>query len=716
MPSETPLDIVESVHEFIGDILRAQRFFWFYPENHPSFAKVLNTLFLHFGNLSQEGSIIFSVSRERLSVGAIPLDLKRKNNHDFCSLLYKRRVQTVTFTPQVTPQELLSFVHILSLDSRMVRHHGGVIKILQDSGSTNIQVSEYVYDTGEFDSTQGSQNTSIDYLAGLSENHIRKFKEFLNGDLHELPMGYEDIFIEYLKNARRSLELIYQAALSRLDDSTHNDLGREIRRCLQRMRKWLNNYTPELKTSILRGLGLVILNERKDYHEYLFKGELTLDIDEVETVRQLFSDLSDDELLDYLLKEVPLLGSFELIKELIKKMAMSPLRVEQLMARFETIYLQKKNQIEEERRILSFQEQMKEITPTEIASDAVYLIMDIYENETLPLARMELLYQLERLIPHLVVSKMFKESGDILKLLDDEAASVTDDVHTIDLKELSRAIRFRLVNSELLKGLKKNITEINMAGDSEIVFFCQKLGEDGLRKFTEFILMPGGEYYYAAFFHFMGFMGDLIVPEAVKQLVEGKPELASNWMDLLQEIGTKEVSFHLQNVYLKVNENLRPQALKIIGFHKDPETRKWLTKIFHTDSDLKIRLASMEGLVHYEDEESRKMLKSWIFKTFGFNENNCQLQLRAIQLAGKNNTPEWVAVIKEVGFHKFIWPLTQRKKVRLSAIQTLGRMTLPEARQIIETGTRDKRSEIRGICESVLRMSADSLRGKERVS
>ncbi len=120
----------------------------------------------------------------------------------------------------------------------------------------------------------------------------------------------------------------------------------------------------------------------------------------------------------------------------------------------------------------------------------------------------------------------------------------------------------------------------------------------------------------------------------------------------------------------------------------------------------------MEGLAHYEDEESRKMLKSWIFKTFGFNENNCQLQLRAIQLAGKNNTPEWVAVIKDIGFHRFLWPPSHRKKVRLSAIQTLGRMMLPEARQIIETGTRDKRSEIRAICEGVLRMSSDLSEGR----
>jgi hypothetical protein len=153
MPSETPLDIVASIHEFIGDILRAQRFFWFYPENHPSFAKVLDTLFLHFRNLNQVGSVVFSVSREMLSVGAIPLDFKKKNNRDFCTFY-------ITPNPDSYPEfgghspELLYFIHILSMDSRMVKHQGGAAKMLSNAGINNIKVTEYVYDTAEFEASR----------------------------------------------------------------------------------------------------------------------------------------------------------------------------------------------------------------------------------------------------------------------------------------------------------------------------------------------------------------------------------------------------------------------------------------------------------------------------------------------------------------------------------------------------------------------------------
>jgi hypothetical protein len=709
MPSETPLDIVASIHEFIGDILRAQRFFWFYPENHPSFAKVLDTLFLHFRNLNQVGSVVFSVSREMLSVGAIPLDFKKKNNRDFCNLLYKRRIQTLTLNSEVTPRELLYFIHILSMDSRMVKHQGGAAKMLSNAGINNIKVTEYVYDTAEFEASREQADKNVDYLAGLSENHIRRFMEFLKGDILDLPRGYEDVFIDYLKNPRRSLELIYRSALSKAEETGENDIGREVRKCLQKLRKWLSNFSPDLKTSILRGMALIILNERRDFHPFLFKIEFTLSLDESESIKQLFADLTDDEIIDFLLKEIPALGSLESVRVVLRKMEYPPIRIDHLMGKFEMIYHQKKNQIEEEQRIREFHEQLKGFHFTGMMAEALALLFELYKNEKALPASLELLNLFERILPELVTAGMFKESLEILRILDGEISSGVEDQYYPEIKEQSHAIRFRMVNINLLEGIKRNIEGREIPPESDIVLFCRKLGEDNLKKLVEYFQKQGMGYELKPFFQLMGQMGNLIVPEAVNQVLSGNSALALEWLSLLKTVRTREVLVYLKKAYARIPVKLKPQAVSLIGSYKDPETRKWILNIFHSDASIEVKLASMEGLAFYGDEESRLFLKNWIEKWVCFNRINAQLQIKAIRLAGENDTSEWVKLLGEMGFNRFMFPPTHRKMIRLTVIQTLAKMSHPDARHLIEKGARDKRVEIRTLCENALRTNPKPL-------
>jgi hypothetical protein len=589
------------------------------------------------------------------------------------------------------------------MDSRMVKHQGGAAKILNDAGFHNIKVTEYVYDTGEFEGGREQADKDVDYMAGLSENHIRRFMEFLKGDILDLPRGYEDVFIDYLKNPRRSLELIYRSALSKAEESQENDIGREVRKCLQKLRKWLSNFSPELKSSILRGMALIILNERRDFHPFLFKIESTLSLDESESVKQLFADLSDDEIIDFLLKEVPVLGSLESVRDILRKMELPPVRIDHLMSKFEVIYHQKKNQIEEEQRIREFHEQLNSIKFTGMMADALSLLFEMYKNEkTLPTC-LELLNLFERILPEMVTVGIFKDSLEILKILDGEVPCGVEDKYSPEIKEQSNAIRFRVVSINFLEGIKKNIAGKEISPESDIVLFCRKLGEEDLKKMVDFFLKQGEDYELKPFFMLMGQMGNLIVPEAVNQVITGKPVYASDWLDLLKTVETKEVSAHLKKAFPKIPDSLRPRALSLIGSYKDPETRKWIYSIFQSDSNLDERLACMEGLTIYDDDESKAFLKGWIERWLCFNEIKAQLQMKAIQLAGENNTAEWVQKLGEIGFDKFLFPPTHRKMIRLTVIQTLAKMSNLDARQLIEKGAQDKRVEIRTVCENALR-------------
>ena len=298
-------DIVQSAQRVIVELLRAQRFFWFYPENHPAFSDLIKNLWVQMMDLLSDNPMNFTITKDTLSLGAIPLDVRKQNNHEFCRILNKRRIQQLTIYPTATLEEFRVFVHSLSLEPRKIRQKGGMSKILKDAGVKNIVLAEFLYDNGDLGTGEYSSEGGSEYLSNLTDAHIQRFKSFLRGDIKELASTEEELFFEYLQNTDRTMELIRQSSQNASSVATTSFNEKDFRQGITRIRKWLDEFTPDKKNQMLRNLASGFFSQDMEFQKKTISSPKGLAPDEEETFRQMVQLIPDDELVEHLIRMIP---------------------------------------------------------------------------------------------------------------------------------------------------------------------------------------------------------------------------------------------------------------------------------------------------------------------------------------------------------------------------------------------------------------------------
>ena len=150
----------------------ARRLIVSYPENHPviekSVEKVLDAL---PGILLNRNDITIGVAKNVLIVGDSFLDRNNPINRDFANLLFSHGIAAISFSKQLTAQDLLAFFAFTALKREQVAAEGGIVLSLAARGVAGIQARPVDY--------SAFQATDEAYLDGESRARSEERSPFL---------------------------------------------------------------------------------------------------------------------------------------------------------------------------------------------------------------------------------------------------------------------------------------------------------------------------------------------------------------------------------------------------------------------------------------------------------------------------------------------------------------------------------------------------------
>ena len=135
---------LQGVLDALGCVHRALRAWKFYPPRHPSRKAGIRQA--HTAMLSMLDGNDLSLNSGRKCFSFPDGEILKDTTHISASLSYEffiRRIQKITFLHDLTEEDLLDFLRILTLPSEVVQKSGGVDKLMEEHGVRTIWVNEY---------------------------------------------------------------------------------------------------------------------------------------------------------------------------------------------------------------------------------------------------------------------------------------------------------------------------------------------------------------------------------------------------------------------------------------------------------------------------------------------------------------------------------------------------------------------------------------------
>jgi len=693
-----PIDIDLEIQELINSTLRAQRFFWFYPDQHPACEQVIKTVKVHFDRLILEGPVIFNVTRNTLSLGALPLDTHKRTNMEFCRMLYKRRIQSMTLERELDFRELGQIVRILSLDPKRIRQKGGINNLLKELNVIHVHVAEYYFDTSE-DTRSGGQNEGPDLLAGITEEQIERFKAFLRGDIRELTSDEEEVFLEYIQNGDRTFELIQQAVHKPESTVANIQYEREIRKALDRLRKWLDKYPPEIKFRELRRIGLVLLKQSRDFRAGVFTSPSGLDPDEQKTIHDIFESVPDDDIVKSLVKDITESDMPDDVKSIISRLYLEPVREAQIIEKFNQMLHQRATQMDESKRMEGFRERLAEYTRPRIMGDCVDILLELLERETEPTPRLNLLRSFENALPEMVSCQQIAAADEIVLVLADIATGKMK-VDTAAV-EAAQKILERLSSGVFMDEVKKQLQEPKPGQEDVLIQLLGRLGGNAVTRLIQTVSESDNPKEYEKYCVMIQRIGPSIIPELINQLAKTTGVHGKKWLTILGNIQHEEVAHQIRRSFSLIPDEFKAQTIILAGNYPVKENQKWLMELWEKNGTYEIRMPILEALGKMGDPESVEFIMSLASRSYISGDRGQGLQIKAIQLLGKLDQPIVVPVLEKILLKWSLVNSKSKNQLRMSAAQSLSKMTVPSAKDVIDKGLKDYRKSIRRICENI---------------
>lgn len=127
----------------LADIYKAMRAIGFYPEGHPKREEIVANVYNALGHFVQEKELALTISRAGFSSAGEPI--KAELNQMVVSLaaeLFIRRIQQLTFLPDLSLDDLRAFLHLLSMDQKNLALSGGMAQLMPARGIRTIWANE----------------------------------------------------------------------------------------------------------------------------------------------------------------------------------------------------------------------------------------------------------------------------------------------------------------------------------------------------------------------------------------------------------------------------------------------------------------------------------------------------------------------------------------------------------------------------------------------
>lgn len=145
--SENNQDLdVKLLSDFIYEMNITRRYAQSYPLDHPiitnAAGKVINQL---VKLLESQPAVTLGIARNVLIFNSGVLDRKNPVYSDLAGYLFAHGIAAITFSREMTGEELLCLFKTLGADGESVRELGGTVRMLKEAGIVNIQVTEIDY-------------------------------------------------------------------------------------------------------------------------------------------------------------------------------------------------------------------------------------------------------------------------------------------------------------------------------------------------------------------------------------------------------------------------------------------------------------------------------------------------------------------------------------------------------------------------------------------
>lgn len=127
----------------LADIYKAMRAIGFYPEGHPKREEIVASVHDSLGRHVQEKELALTISRTGFSSAGEPI--KSESNQMIINLageLFTRRIQQLTFLPDLSLDDLRAFLHLLTMDQKNLALSGGMAQLMPARGIRTIWANE----------------------------------------------------------------------------------------------------------------------------------------------------------------------------------------------------------------------------------------------------------------------------------------------------------------------------------------------------------------------------------------------------------------------------------------------------------------------------------------------------------------------------------------------------------------------------------------------
>lgn len=143
---ESPGAAARKAEDALLEIAKALRACKLYPSTHPARSASLERCAATIRALLPGDGLQFSIGARGFTVQGAALALQNAVLRALAEDLFRRRARLFEMTPQLTAQDLLHLVELLSLDVEEVRRLGGAAQILRDRGVQHIRIEESAFE------------------------------------------------------------------------------------------------------------------------------------------------------------------------------------------------------------------------------------------------------------------------------------------------------------------------------------------------------------------------------------------------------------------------------------------------------------------------------------------------------------------------------------------------------------------------------------------
>jgi HEAT repeat protein len=727
------MELIKEAEQVIRELNRMLKTTWFYSASHPSVKSILQSVTAQLQNITPtDGYLLFNVSGETLSLGAILLSTKDENIRGFVKQLKKRRINSLIFYPEVGMQELEGLMAVLALDPKLLRKQGGIKPALISREITHIEITEYQYQIGEAGSGAVDEDAASFAMLESTPDRISKILQYLQGSIPDLDPIESQLFSELMNDPMRIAELQAQAVQRQVlpeSSATVYELANVTRNVLTRILQYVNTCPEEEKQKLQRKVALSLLHQDPGVALHTVITGKDIDASQIETVKNVLKQLDDSELITLITtSDSDQHMDLEKISSLFFKIPIDTERNEKLINKFTDLLVKRRETEQDESEFTALQQELNKFPSNKMLVHAIAILLEMLEKGENIDSITEMLQALQQGITQLYEFREYHCLYDVYRSI--YHLTQEDSMETMSVEKTTSIQQLRefytwLTDAQLINQLilaldatENSIANISYTSfDSETGKSNNNLTPDQPKIILEILAFIGNPAIPALIEKFKTFsvsnllhqpmklllirFGDASIP-FIESIIPNETEaVQEQLLSIVGQIGSPRAKSALFNIIPSLNHNLYKIAIHYISQFTDEQSLQWLIDTLHKEKEPEIKLAALEGIAEIKNQAAIDFLINFVSKTSNKKRNQVLLH-RVIQLFGKYRIVETVPSLITL-FQQKSWLFSKSlEPIRIASAQALTQIGTKEAIDIVRSGCQDKRKAVRSICQILI--------------